>query len=382
MERVATGTPADLDDLRRAVRSFLESYAPVSEARRAIDDSGFAAGVWQRMGRELELQGLLVPTRFGGAGLGVQELVVVCEELGRVLFAGPYISSAVMATSLLSAVDDDAAVSGLLPRMASGALVATLGIFEPGGGWDVGQCETHAHNGVLDGAKTFVLDALAADVLLITARSEDGELGLFRVNRDAPGLHWTGLDTLDVTRKLATVTLRGTPAEQVVAHTPLAQALERALHLTLVALAAEMAGGAARVLEMATEYAKVRSQFGRPIGAFQAIKHKCADMLLHVELARSAARYAGHADATRGPDWPVAAHVAKAYCGDAFVRVATDNIQIHGGVGFTWEHAAHLFYRRAHMAALLFGDASYHREQILARLGRPSASVSLKDRDG
>jgi alkylation response protein AidB-like acyl-CoA dehydrogenase len=220
----------------------------------------------------------------------------------------------------------------------------------------------------LSGTKMFVLDGHTADVILVAARSAD-DVSLFVVDGDADGLTRTPLATMDQTRKQARLEFDGTPARLAGAEGDGWRALERVLDLAAVALAAEQVGGAQRVLDMAVEYAKERVQFGRPIGSFQAIKHKCADMLLEVESAKSAAYYAAWCAAELNDELPAMASMAKAYCSEAYFHCAAENIQIHGGIGFTWEHPAHLYFKRAKSSELLFGDPTYHRELLAQRIG-------------
>jgi alkylation response protein AidB-like acyl-CoA dehydrogenase len=214
----------------------------------------------------------------------------------------------------------------------------------------------------------FVLDGHVANLLVVAARTPAG-LGLFAVEGDAPGLTRTPLATMDQTRKQARLELAGTPGRLIGADGGASAGLSRTLDLAAVALAAEQVGGAQRCLDMSVEYAKERVQFGRPIGSFQAIKHKCADMLLEVESAKSAAYYAGWAAAESSDELPVVASLAKAYCSDAYFHAAAENIQIHGGIGFTWEHDAHLYFKRAKSSELLLGDPTYHRELLAQRIG-------------
>lgn len=361
------------EELRRSVRSFLEQKSPETEVRRLMEtEEGYDPAVWSQMATQLGLQGLAVPEDLGGLGYTFREQAIVLEEMGRVLLPAPFLSSAVLATGALLAADDTAAQKELLPRLASGESIATLAVTEDGGGWDqaaVGCVATRRGDGfVLSGTKSFVLDGLIADVILVAARSDAG-LGLFAVTPDAAGLTRTSLFTMDQTRKLARLELARTPARLVGADGEGWAAIEHALRLGAVALAAEQVGGAQRCLEMSVDYAKNRIQFGRPIGSFQAVKHKCADMLLHVELARSAASYAAWCAATGDPDLPVAAAMAKSYCSEAFFDVAAETIQVHGGIGFTWEHPAHLYFKRAKSSELYLGDPRHHRRLLTRHLG-------------
>jgi alkylation response protein AidB-like acyl-CoA dehydrogenase len=259
-----------------------------------------------------------------------------------------------------------------LPGIADGTTLATVALAEASGRWDEGGITLEATGSgsswTLTGEKLYVLDGHLADLILVPARTSTG-VSVFAVDKGADGLTTTGLSTMDQTRKQARVTFEGTPARLVGAEGAGWAAVSKMLDLAVVALAAEQVGGAQRVLEMAVDYAKVRVQFGRPIGSFQAIKHKCADMLLEVESAKSAAYYAGWAAAEDNDELPVVASLAKSYCSEAYFHATAENIQIHGGIGFTWEHPAHLYFKRAKSSELLFGDPTYHRELLAQRIG-------------
>jgi alkylation response protein AidB-like acyl-CoA dehydrogenase len=284
----------------------------------------------------------------------------------------PYFATIALAANAILTSGDDAAKKELLPGIASGDTIATLAFTEDNGRWDEGgiaTAATRAGDGwTLDGHKMFVLDGNVANLLVVAARTPAG-LSLFAVEGDAPGLTRTPLATMDQTRKQARLELAGVPGRLIGADGGASAGLSRTLDLAAVALAAEQVGGAQRCLDMSVEYAKERVQFGRPIGSFQAIKHKCADMLLEVESAKSAAYYAGWAAAESSDELPVVASLAKAYCSDAYFHAAAENIQIHGGIGFTWEHDAHLYFKRAKSSELLLGDPTYHRELLAQRIG-------------
>jgi alkylation response protein AidB-like acyl-CoA dehydrogenase len=361
------------EELRRTVRSFLEQKSPESEVRRLMETTeGYDPAVWEQMGSQLGLQGLHVPEEFGGSGYSYVELIVVLEEMGRALLTAPYFSTVVLAANALIHSGDDAAKKELLPGIASGETIATLAFTEENGRWDEAGITMTAKKGgdgyVLDGTKMFVLDGHTANVVLVAARSDAG-VSLFSVAGDASGLTRTPLSTMDQTRKQARLEFSGTPAKLVGADGEGWATLERVLDLAAVGLAAEQVGGAQYCLEMAVQYAKDRVQFGRPIGSFQAIKHKCADMLLEVESAKSAAYYAGWCAAEMNDELPSVASLAKAYCSEAYFHVTAENIQIHGGIGFTWEHPAHLYFKRAKSSELLLGDPTYHRELLAQRIG-------------
>ncbi|MGC8511681.1 MAG: acyl-CoA dehydrogenase family protein [Acidimicrobiales bacterium] len=361
------------EELRKAVRRFLEDKSPETEVRRLMEtEDGYDEAVWRQMADQLGLQGLTIPERFGGSGFGYVELVVVLEEMGRALLCAPYFSSVALAANLLMATGDEGAQTDYLPLIAAGSKIATVALAEASGRWDEGGVTVLASDSDgqwrVSGEKLYVLDGHAADLVLVAARSANG-VSVFAVEKGAQGYQATSLSTMDQTRKQAKLTFDATPARLVGAEGQGWAAVSKMLDLAAVALAAEQVGGAQKVLEMAVEYAKVRVQFGRPIGSFQAIKHKCADMLLEVESAKSAAYYAGWAAAEDSDELPVVASLAKSYCSEAYFHATAENIQIHGGIGFTWEHPAHLYFKRAKSSELLFGDPTYHRELLAQRIG-------------
>ena len=361
------------EELRRITRQFLESKSPETEVRRLMDtDEGYDPAVWSQMANELGLQSLIIPEEFGGQGFTFVELTVVLEEMGRALLCAPYFSSAVLAASTLLHAGDEAAKTAHLPGIASGATIATVAFTEPNGKWDASGIEataTQSGDGwSITGTKMFVLDGNVANLLLVAAKTDAG-VSIFAVDPSDASVTRTNLATMDQTRKQSKVELVGTPATLVGSDGAGWTTLTRVLDLAAVALAAEQVGGAQKVLETAVQYAKDRVQFGRPIGSFQAIKHKCADMLLEVESAKSAAYYAAWCAAELNDELPSVASLAKAYCSEAYFHAAAENIQIHGGIGFTWEHPAHLYFKRAKSSELLFGDPTYHRELLAQRIG-------------
>jgi len=361
------------EELRRSVRRFLEDKSPMTEVRRLMETAeGFDRGVWDQMANQLGLQALAVPEEYGGAGFGYVELTVVLEEMGAALLCAPYFSTVALGANVLLSSGDEGAKKDLLPGIAAGETIATLALTEDTGRWDldgITLAATESGGGwTLDGHKMFVVDGHVADLILVAARTARG-VSLFAVEGGAGGLTKTALATMDQTRKQARLEFASTPARLVGEDGGAGPVLTRTLDLAAVALAAEQVGGAQRCLDMAVEYAKTRIQFGRPIGSFQAIKHKCADMLLEVESAKSAAYYAGWAAAEDSDELPVVASLAKSYCSEAYFHAAAENIQIHGGIGFTWEHDAHLYFKRAKSSELLLGDPSYHRELLAQRIG-------------
>jgi alkylation response protein AidB-like acyl-CoA dehydrogenase len=361
------------EELRNIVHQFLEAKSPESAVREQMEtERGFDPEVWKQMAEQLGLQSLIIPEEYGGQGFGYVELTVVLEEMGKFLLPAPFFSTVVLAANTLIHSGDDAAKQAHLPGIASGETIATLAFTEPNGKWDESGIEATATKDgdawKLTGTKMFVIDGHTADLLLVAARTDAG-VSIFAVQGDAAGLTRTALATMDQTRKQAKLELDGVEGTLIGTDGGGWDLLSTVLDLAAVGLAAEQVGGAQQCLDMSVEYAKVRVQFGRPIGSFQAIKHKCADMLLEVESAKSAAYYAGWCASEMNDELPSVASLAKAYCSEAYFHAAAENIQIHGGIGFTWEHPAHLYFKRAKSSELLFGDPTYHRELLAQRIG-------------
>lgn len=359
------------EELRTTIRSFLDRRSPETEVRRLMEtEQGFDAEVWSQLVDQLGLTALAVPEEYGGVGGTAVDLMIVLEEMGRSLYCGPYFSTVSMAVPLLLASGDAAAKATYLPRIAEGAITA-VAVAEKSGRWtesDIGlDARRDGDDWKLTGEKLFVLDGHVADLILVAGRTEAG-VSVFAVDADAAGLRRTALSTMDQTRKQARLDFADSPATLVGVDGQGWPALSAMLDAAAIGLAAEQVGGAQRVLDMAVDYAKTRIQFGKPIGSFQAIKHKCADMLLEVESAKSAAYYASWASAEDSDEVPTVASLAKAYCSEAYLHAATENIQVHGGIGFTWEHPAHLYFKRAKTSELLFGDPAYHRALLADRL--------------
>ena len=361
------------EELRKAVRRFMEDKSPVAEVRRLMETAeGYDPAVWRQLAEQLGLAGLVIPEVYGGSGFTTVEQTVVFEEMGRSLYCGPYFATVALAANALMASGDEAAQADYLPGIAAGETIATLAVTEEDGSWGLGSFATSASNSgggyTLSGTKSYVIDGQNASLFLVAATAPGG-VSIFAVESGAPGLSVEAIPTLDQTRKMAVVSFSGTPARLVGAEGGGEAVLTTTMDLAAVALAAEEVGGAAACLEMAVEYAKSRIQFGRAIGSFQAIKHKCADVLLEVESAKSAAYYAGWVASQDSAELAVAAPLAKAFCSDAYFKAAAENIQIHGGIGFTWEHDAHLYFKRAKASQLLFGDSAYHRAKLADRVG-------------
>ena len=367
----------ELDELRETVREFLAAKSGESAVRAAMD-TRYDPAVWDQMARQLRLPGLALPSEYGGDGFGLTELGVVLEEMGAALACSPFFATVVLAAQALLASADTAACARYLPGIAAGRTIATLAAAEGNASWDPAMISARAEHTpagwALSGKKSFVIDGAVADLVLVVARSIAGP-GLFAVDRGAPGLRAEPMTTLDPTRPMAALTFDQVPAVLIGAEGRGGRLMSRVLDLACVALAAEQAGGARRCLEMSAGYARTRFQFGRPIGSFQAVKHKCADMLVRVELAeataREAVRLADEAAAEPGvaAEFAVAAATAHICCSQAYLFAAAENIQVHGGIGFTWEHPAHLYFRRAKSCELLFGGPGVYHERLLDRLG-------------
>jgi alkylation response protein AidB-like acyl-CoA dehydrogenase len=374
---------AEQAELKRSAARFLAAHCGGAQLRAAMGGaSGHDAAAW-KSACELGWPGLVVPEAHGGAGLGWVELVAVAEETGRSLACLPFFSTVCLAANAVLVAADSAQRAELLPRFASGEVTGALAFAEEAE-VDPMAIDTVAREDAagfaLSGTKRYVVDGATADVLLVTARAPatpgDDGVALFVVDARAPGVAREPAPTLDPTRRLCTVDLHDVRVSRG-ARLGLggATALGRILDRAAVALAAEALGGAERCLDMATEYAKTRVQFDRPIGSFQAIKHRLADMLVAVETARSAAYWAACvASSDDDGELPVAAALAKSYCTEAFFRCAAECVQIHGGIGFTWEHDAHLYLKRARGSLSLLGSAARDRERVA------SAALSLEPR--
>lgn len=364
------------DEFRAVLRRFLEDKSPPTEVRRLMETSeGYDQAVWRQLSEELGLPGLHISEEYGGQGFGFVELGIVMEEMGRALLCAPYFSSTVLAATAIQHVGSESQKRALLPGIASGQTLAALAFTEPSGSWDpsdVALTATPDSGGFrLEGAKRFVIDGHIADLLVVVARTPGtaGAQGLsfFTLPGSTSGVERQLLTTMDPTRKQAHLQFAGARAELLGELGAGAPALAKTLELAAIALANEMVGGAAKMQESAVEYAQLRMQFGRLIGSFQAIKHKCADMLLEVELAKSAAYYAAAAATEQDADLPALASLAKSCAGDAYMHAAAGCIQIHGGIGFTWENDTHLWFKRAKSSEVYLGDPSYHRELLMQR---------------
>ncbi|MEZ0150060.1 MAG: acyl-CoA dehydrogenase family protein [Candidatus Reddybacter sp.] len=364
------------EEFRLIVRRFMDDKSPRSEVRKLMDsEQGYDTAVWKQLSDELGLPGIHIPEAYGGQGFGFVELCIVLEEMGRALFCAPYFSATALATTAIIHAGTEEQKLALLPGIASGQTLATLALSEANQDWLPANTQLSAtpaaDNYCLNGEKSYVLDGHIADLLIVLARTpgtkDDDGLSLFTVSADAAGLNRRLLKTFDPTRKLAHIKFNETPATLLGELNTGGDTLPHILDLAAVALASEMVGGAQMMLQSALDYAQLRMQFGRLIGSFQAIKHKCADMLLDVELAKSSAYYAAATAAECAPDLPAVASLCKAYASDTYMKSAAECLQIHGGIGFTWENDTHLYFKRAKSSVVFLGDPNYHRDQLVLR---------------
>ena len=366
--------------LRETARRFLDDKAPSETVRELMEtDAGFDEGHWSEIAQQ-GWQAMAIPEAYGGAGFSFLEQAILMEEMGRSLFPAPYLSSIVLGADLVLRAGNEEQKQQILPDVAAGERRLAVAQLEPSGSWGPdGIALEAAADGddlVLSGTKSYVIDGHTADSIVVAARTGGGEgpggISLVLVPGDADGLERRRVETMDQTRKQAELVFSDVrvPASAILGErdggwAPLQETLERAV----VAVAFEQVGGAQACLDMSVAYAKVRVQFGRPIGSFQAIKHKCADMLVQVESAKSAAYYAGWAAAEDPDELRVVGPLAKSFCSEAYFFCAAENIQVHGGIGFTWEHDAHLFFKRAKTDELLFGTPAEHRAVLADRIG-------------
>lgn len=354
--------------LRDSARKFFAGECPIAEVRRLLEtDTAFDAGLWAKLADQ-GYTGIIFPEEFGGVGLGIVELILLMEEAGRALLPGPFFSTVALAGNVLHNVATKDQKKKYLAPICRGEARSTVAFLEAEASWDPADARVAAVNGRLQGEKLFVPDAAIADWIIVAARN-----GVFLVDSKAPGVRVEPMLGMDLTRKLYSVQFDNTSAEKIGE----TSGLSRALDVATAALAAEMVGGMQRTLDLTVEYAKTRKQFGKPIGIFQAVQHQCADMYLETESARSAVYYAAWALQERAPDAAAAVSIAKLYASDASRTVGNRGIQVHGGMGFTWENDLHLYYRRAKASETALGDATFHRER-LARLTIDAEVVSAQ----
>jgi alkylation response protein AidB-like acyl-CoA dehydrogenase len=354
--------------LKDSARKFFAGECPMEVVRRLMEtDTGYDAGLWTKM-TEQGYTGIIFPEEYGGVGLGKVELILLMEEAGRALLPGPFFSTVVQAGSVIDAVSSAEHKKKFLAPICAGDARSTVAVLEASASWDPADVKLAAANGKLSGDKLFVTDATVANFIVVVARN-----GVFVVEAKATGMRITPMSGMDLTRKLYAVHFDNTPAEKIGE----TGALPKAFDIATAALVAELVGGMQRTLDITVEYAKLRKQFGKPIGIFQAVQHQCADMYLETESSRSSAYYAAWALEENAPDAATAVSIAKVYASDAARTVGNRGIQVHGGMGFTWENDVHLYYRRAKASETAFGDATFHRERI-ARQVIDAGAVSAR----
>ena len=362
--------------LRDTARRFLESECNTQFVRRRMaEPAAVTDEFWQKLAEQGWL-GIIYPEEEGGSGLGLVDLVVLMEEMGRAVMPGPFLSTVLLGGAAIGDAGTPAQRQQWLPQIAAGTAKAALAWTEPDLRWDAAGVTASAREAAagftLSGTKLFVGDAHLADILVVAARTRDGStmedgVSLFLVPKDTPGLAITVLPTIDETRKLCEVRLDNVvlPMAALIGKrhrgwVPLSRVIARAT----VALAAEMCGGAQQVLDMTVAYAKIRIAFGKPIGSYQGVKHQAADMLVAIENAKSLTYYAAWAMDQGLEEAPLAVSMAKAAASDMYRKVAGTGIQLHGGIGMTWEHDLQLYFKRARASEVAFGDATWHRERV------------------
>jgi alkylation response protein AidB-like acyl-CoA dehydrogenase len=352
----------DQAQFKRVVHRFFDTHSTTTAVRGLSEtETGFDPLVWAQLSETLGLSGTHLSEEYGGHGFGPVELGIILEEMGRTLYCGPFFSSAVMAGYALERFADEAAKIERLPQIADGSIRATLVLDDLNHPSQVGRLIQANEAGALTGSAPIVLDGCTAEDFIIVARNGAG-LGLYALPRLSEGVTAVAQESIDMTRKVARVTLQSAKATKIGDVT--SQDLNRFWDLTSVALAHEMIGGAARLLEETVEYTKGRYQFGRPIGSFQALKHRCADLLMSLEFAKAATHYAGFCLAASDAE-TIYPSMAKAMAADCFMEMARAAIQLRGGIGFTWENDTHLWFKRAKCDEVLLGAPHRHRARMI-----------------
>lgn len=370
----------ELDELRAMVREFCAEVSPESVVRETMStEVGFDPGLWRRLATELGVLGLAVPEAFGGEGAGLVYQAVVVEELGAALVCGPVLGTVLLAMPALNALSDDEVKAEYLPPLIQGERIATLAIPSAGGLFAADQVAVEAtrddEGWRLSGALSQVPDGLAADLLLVAARTEAG-VALFAVDT-TEGVARTSLATLDLTRRQADIVLENAVARRIAAEDECPRVCERALLVASALLAVEQVGGGQKMLDATVAHVRDRLQFGRPVGSFQAVKHRCANMLVSLEQARSAAYHAVWALQDGTDDARLAVSLARAVASESYAWISGSAIQMHGGLGFTWEGSPHLYFKRATTDALILGSAEEHIDQVAARALDHAASTTV-----
>ena len=371
--------------IRDSAESFLQDVSTSEAVRSAmVTEAGFDSELWQRICTEMYWQALTIPEEYGGLGLGYVELTILLEEMGRRLLCSPFSSTVSLGVNALLVAGNEAQKQQWLPQIAEGSLTATLA-YTSRNRWDAKAVDIIAQKEgdgfVLSGTYQYVPDGHTADLLVVAARSQDSEgqngISLFALPADTEGVTRKWTPTMDQTRKQAEISLNNVfiSADSLLGTAGEAWTdLEKILQLAAVAVSAEQCGGARQALDLTVEYTQERVQFGRTIASFQAIKHRAADMMVQVECSRSAIYYAACVaqealfESAVGDELPVASALAKAYCSDAFFHCAAEAIQLHGGVGFTWEYDPHLYFKRAKSTETFLGNGAYHREKIAQQI--------------
>jgi alkylation response protein AidB-like acyl-CoA dehydrogenase len=354
--------------LKDSARKFFAGECPMEQVRRLMEtDTAYDEKLWAKLA-EQGYTGIIFPEEFGGVGLGQVELILLMEEAGRALLPGPFFSTVPLAGAVINGVASSEHKKKYLEPICKGQARATVAILEAGASWNLAEPVTSAAGSKITGEKLFVTDAAVADFILVVAKD-----GIYVVRAKAAGMTITAMAGMDMTRKIYQIKFKDTPSEKIGSSSQ----LSRALDIATAALVAEMVGGMQRTLDITVEYAKMRKQFGKPIGMFQAVQHHCADMYLETESSRSAAYYAAWTLEENAPEASTAVSIAKIYASDAGRTVGNRGIQVHGGMGFTWENDVHLFYRRAKASETAFGDAIFHRERIAQQV-IDSETISAK----
>ena len=356
----------DQQHFREVVSKFMEAKSTPVDVRRLMEtEQGFDEGVWKQLSEEVGLAGTHIPEAYGGFGFGPVELGIVAEEMGRHLYCGPFFSSSVMAGSALLYGGTESAKQRLLPDIASGAVIGTLVLDSLDAPDKLGHALTVDASGNLNGTARIVVDAVNASLLVIVASTEDG-LGLFATSPTAAGIVIEAHESLDATRKIASVSFSSTPVESI--GQLASENVDQIWNAISIALSHEMIGGAQRLFDTTVDYTKVRVQFGRPIGSFQALKHRCADLLMTLEFTRAAVHHAAFVQADKTDNY--SASSAKAMASDTYMEAARAAVQLRGGIGFTWEEDTHLWFKRAKSAEVMMGSAQMHRERMMASIDR------------
>ena len=364
----------DQEQFREVVARFLQDKSPPTEVRRLMaTEQGFDSDVWQQLSGEIGLAGTHLPEEYGGFGFGPVELGIVAEEMGRHLYCGPFFASSVMAGYALLLAGSDSAKQSLLTGVASGSAISTLVLDNLNSLEMTGARITEA-DGFLSGEAPLVVDAQNADQLVVIAGTTEG-LGLYSLDRTTDGVRVSPVEVMDPTRKLACVSFDHAAATKA---GELSSAVLNLLwdHIC-VALAHEMIGGAQHLFETTIEYTKMRYQFGRPIGSFQGLKHRCADLLMELEFAKAATHHAAFclaAEVGEPVAEPYAASMAKALAADVYLKAAKEAIQMRGGIGFTWEEDTHLWFKRAKSSEVFMGTPAMHRERMMVQLEEETAA--------